>query len=136
MWVPHFHGCQPPPLVRTMSALDRFVRNGSDHRAAVPESARLDAPAQELPRNVLAKALQLITPCLRESPGHNRQTARSVLHPPPSPAAASPPTVFYAAINLTIESWKRLLDFNNPIGLLLPILTYCLDRKAGLDKPR
>lgn len=32
---------------------------------------------------------------------------------------------FYAAINLNIKKWKRLLDLNNPNhGLLLPILIY------------
>ncbi|RWD39542.1 MAG: hypothetical protein EOS36_33495, partial [Mesorhizobium sp.] len=33
---------------------------------------------------------------------------------------------FYAAMNLNIKCWKRLLDLKNPNhGLLLPILIYC-----------
>ncbi|WP_287261434.1 YecA family protein [Mesorhizobium sp.] len=46
---------------------------------------------------------------------------------------------FYAAMNLKIKSWKRLLDLDNPNhGLLLPILIYCVDKKGMpvLGKPR
>ncbi|CDX30492.1 hypothetical protein MPLDJ20_130051 [Mesorhizobium plurifarium] len=45
---------------------------------------------------------------------------------------------FYAAINLNIKRWKRLLDLKNPNhGLLLPILIYCVDKKGRpvLGKP-
>ncbi|RWB58768.1 MAG: hypothetical protein EOQ48_21975 [Mesorhizobium sp.] len=46
---------------------------------------------------------------------------------------------FYAAMNLNIKRWKRLLDLKNPNhGLLLPILIYCVDKKGRpvLGKPR
>lgn len=116
-----------------------WLRNGSDHRAAVPGPARLDVG---LPRDVLAKGLQPITPCLPASPGsttgskRRSSTDRRINGPdsPPSPAAASTPAVvpgFYAAMNLNIKKWK-LLDLDNPnYDLLLPILIYCVDKRAG-----
>ncbi|WP_292597224.1 hypothetical protein [Mesorhizobium sp.] len=48
-------------------------------------------------------------------------------------------TGFYAAMNLNIKKWKRLLDLDNPNhGLLLAILIYCVDKKGRpvLGKPR
>ncbi|MET3598055.1 yecA family protein [Mesorhizobium shonense] len=140
----------PRPLVRSMSALDGFVTASvTGPRFADPQDWM--CPLMGLPRDVLAKGSatdHAVFASLARI--HNRINETLFDRPQDyAPRFATKPgggidprpwcQGFYAAMNLNIKRWKRLLDLNNPNhGLLLPILIYCVDKKGRpvLGKPR
>lgn len=140
----------PRPLVRTMSALDGFVTAAvTGPRFADPQDWM--CPLMGLPRDVLAKGSATDHAVFASVARiHNRINETLFDRPQDyAPRFATKPSGgidprpwcqgFYAAVNLNIKSWKRLLDLDNPNhGLLLPILIYCVDKKGRpvLGKPK
>ncbi|WP_244662062.1 UPF0149 family protein [Mesorhizobium huakuii] len=133
----------PRPLVRTMSALDGFV-TAAVTGPRFPDPQYWMCPLMGLPRDVLAKGSATDHAVFASVARiHNRINETLFDRPQDyAPRFATKPSGgidprpwcqgFYAAINLNIKKWKRLLDLDNPNhGLLLPILIYCVDKRGG-----
>lgn len=138
------------PLVRTMSALDGFV-TAAVTGPRYPDPQDWMCPLMGLRRDVLAKGSATDHAVFASVARiHNRINETLFDRPQDyAPRFATKPSGgidprpwcqgFYAAMNLNIKSWRRLLDLDNPNhGLLLPILIYCVDKKERpvLGKPR
>ncbi|WP_292520396.1 UPF0149 family protein [Mesorhizobium sp.] len=133
-----------------MSALDGFV-TAAVTGPRFPDPQYWMCPLMGLPRDVLAKGSATDHAVFASVARiHNRINETLFDRPQDyAPRFATKPSGgidprpwcqgFYAAMNLNIKSWRRLLDLDNPNhGLLLPILIYCVDKKGRpvLGKPR
>ncbi|RWA98521.1 MAG: YecA family protein [Mesorhizobium sp.] len=138
------------PLVRTMSALDGFV-TAAVTGPRYPDPQDWMCPLMGLPRDVLAKGPATDHVVFASVARIHNRINETLFDRPQDyvPRFATKPSGgidprpwcqgFYAAMNLNIKKWKRLLDLDNPNhGLLLPILIYCVDKKGRpvLGKPR
>lgn len=131
------------PLVRTMSALDGFV-TAAVTGPRFPDPQYWMCPLMGLPRDVLAKGSATDHAVFSSVARiHNRINETLFDRPQDyTPRFATKRSGgidprpwcqgFYAAMNLNIKRWKRLLDLDNPNhGLLLPILIYCVEKRGG-----
>ncbi|WP_292576573.1 UPF0149 family protein, partial [Mesorhizobium sp.] len=123
-----------------MSALDGFVTASvTGPRFADPQDWM--CPVMGLPRDILAKgsatdhavfaSLARIHNRINETLFDRPQDYAPRFTTKPGGGIDPRPWCqgFYAAMNLNIKRWKRLLDLKNPNhGLLLPILIYCVDK--------
>lgn len=138
------------PLVRTMSALDGFV-TAAVTGPPFPDPQYWICPAMGLPYDVLVGGTDLEHAVFASvARVHNRINETFFDRPQEyAPRFAQKPDGgidprpwcrgFYAAMNLNLRDWKPLLNRGNVHhGLLLPILSYCLDKKGApvLGKPR
>ncbi|MER9714628.1 UPF0149 family protein, partial [Mesorhizobium sp. M0174] len=113
------------PLVRTMSALDGFV-TAAVTGPRFPDPQDWMCPLMGLPRDVLAKGSATDRAVFASVARiHNRINETLFDRPQDyAPRFATKPRGgidarpwcqgFYAAMNLNIKKWKRLLDLNNP----------------------
>ncbi|QKD19598.1 UPF0149 family protein [Mesorhizobium sp. NZP2077] len=123
------------PLVRTMSALDGFV-TAAVNGPRCPDPQDWMCPTDHAVFASVARIHNRINETLFDRPQDY------ALHFATKPSGGIDPRPwcqgFYAAMNLNIKKWKRLLDLDNPHHGLLPILIYCVDKKGKpvLGKPR
>lgn len=138
------------PLVRTVSALEGFV-TAAVTGPAFPDPQYWICPALGLPFDVLTNGTKLeFAVFAAAAKVHNRINETFFNRPheyAPKFAVKADGGIdprpwcqgFYAAMNLNMKDWKPLLNRANiHHGLLLPILTYCVDTKGlpVLGKPR
>lgn len=136
------------PLVRTLSGLEGFV-TAAVAGPGFPDPQYWICPAMGFPWDVLAKGSTTDQAVFTSVARIANRVTDALFHTPQdyAPRFATNGGVdprpwcqgFYAAMNLDIKSWKPLLNINDiNHGLLLPILTYCVDKKGRpvLGTPR